>query len=211
MPELDDVLPGLWRWEAEHPEWTEQEGGEDGWDPVVSSWAVRTARGIALVDPLVPDWSAVDALLEAEGGCVGVVRTIHWHQRSIGEAAERYGAGVWAMEPSGDVPRHGQDHVLRNGDELWGGIRAFAVHRDDELALWLPDQAALLFSDVMLRRSDGTLRVCPDSWTVRSGGPGRLRDTLRELTTLPLAHALVCHGPSVTGDGPEAMAAALSS
>src|SRR5947209_12683336 len=91
---VGQILPGLWRFEAVHPEWTEEEGGEDGWEPSVAWWALSLPRGVVLIDPLVEDWDGLDQLTESNGGCLGLVRTCHWHQRSIAEAANRYGAEV---------------------------------------------------------------------------------------------------------------------
>jgi hypothetical protein len=208
MAELErEILPGLWRFSAEHPDWTEEEGGEDGWDPVVAWWATSTSRGLLLIDPLVTDWDALDELVAAHGGCAGVVRTIHWHQRSVAAAGARYNASVWAMPAS--EPREPFDHELPDRGELWDGIQAFALERHDEAALWLPEQAALLFGDAMLRRDDGQLRVCPDSWTQPVGGPDRLRAGLRALTQFPVEHVLVSHGPLVLGGGFEALRAAV--
>lgn len=52
---IGEVLEGLWRFEAAHPDWTEDEGGEEGWDRIVVWWAVTTTRGVLLIDPLVLD------------------------------------------------------------------------------------------------------------------------------------------------------------
>jgi glyoxylase-like metal-dependent hydrolase (beta-lactamase superfamily II) len=204
------ILNGLWCFEAVHPEWTEEEGGEDGWEPVVAWYAVATGRGLLLIDPLVSDWEEIDQMMNEHGGCAGVVRTIHWHQRTVAEAASRYRAEVWAGHPPND-PVRGRplDHEVGDGDELWDGIRAFAMERDDEIALWLPAQAALVFGDAMLRRQTGELRVCPDSWTQPADGPARLRAVLGGLTRLPVEHVLVSHGPLVVGDGFGALRAAL--
>ena len=197
-----EILPGLWRFEATHPEWTEEEGGEDGWDPLVAWWATSTSRGLLLIDPLVADWDALDALLEAAGGCAGTLRTCHWHERSIAQVAARYGTELWsARVPPGTTGASEPDHALQDGDELWDGIHAFAMERADELALWLPAQRALVFGDAMLRRGGGELRVCPDSWTQPDGGPARLRTVLRALEALGAEHVLVSHGPLVLGDG----------
>lgn len=208
-PAGGEVLPGLWQFSAQHPEWTEQEGGEDGWEPLVSWWATSTSRGLLLIDPLVTDWEELDRLVDAHGGCAGVVRTIHWHQRSVSTAAVRYEAPVWAMRPVGAQDRQPLDHALTDRAELWDGIQAFFLKRDDEIALWLPEQAALVFGDAMLRRGRGRLCVCPDSWTQPEGGSVRLRSLLGELGRLPVTHVLVSHGPLRLGDGLEALHAAI--
>jgi hypothetical protein len=208
MARPNEILPGLWRFAASHPDWTEDEGGEDGWDQVVAWWAARTSRGLLLVDPLVADWEALDGLVEAGGGCSGVLRTVHWHQRSVSEAAERYGAGVWAMH--GADERQAFDHTLEHEAELWDGIQAFSLERFDEVAVWLPNAAALLFGDAMLRRTNGRLRICPDSWAQPGGGPGRLRELLGGLARLPVEHVLVSHGPLVLGGGAESLREATS-
>jgi Metallo-beta-lactamase superfamily len=206
---LDEALPGLWRFDATHPEWTEEVGGEEGWDPVVAWWAVATSRGLLLIDPLVLAWNELDWMIGEHGGCAGVVRTIHWHQRSVAQAAERYGAVVWAGPPAEDTQLAPPDHVLRDGEELWDGIQAHSVERADEIAIWLPAQAALLFGDAMLRGATGQLRVCPDSWTQPNGGPARLRVVLGGLAQFPVKHVLVSHGPLVVGDGPESLQVAI--
>jgi glyoxylase-like metal-dependent hydrolase (beta-lactamase superfamily II) len=138
-----------------------------------------------------------------------VIRTCHWHHRSIGEVSSRYKAEVWAKpDPDGD-PDPPYDHGIADGDELLGGLCGTDVERNDEVALWLPEQQALLFGDAMLRRASRELRVCPESWTQPPGGPQRLREILRSLTSLPVKHVLVCHGPLVLGDGEQALRSAL--
>ncbi|HTX32613.1 MAG TPA: hypothetical protein VMD09_14620 [Solirubrobacteraceae bacterium] len=206
---LNQALPGLWRFEANHPDWTEEEGGEEGWDPVVAWWALKQRAGLVLIDPLVADWSELDRLAAEAGGVAGVVRTIHWHQRSCDEVAHRYGCPVWAKPPPKGVPERPFDRAIHDGDELFDGLRATTVERADEIALWLPGQRALLFGDAMLRRADGRLRVCPDSWLQPDAGPGRLRQILKRLAELPAEHVLVAHGPLVLGDGADGLTQAL--
>jgi glyoxylase-like metal-dependent hydrolase (beta-lactamase superfamily II) len=206
---VGEVLQGLWRFESVHPEWTEEEGSEEGWEPDVAWWALAGPSGLVLIDPLVFDWPGLDRLVEDRGGCAGIVRTCHWHQRSIAEAAARYGAAVWAEPPAGDTPSHPFDHPVTAGQELIDGLVAHDVERADEIALWLPAQAALLFGDAMLRTGSGELRVCPDSWLQPDGGPARLRAVLAHLAELPVEHVLVSHGPLVLGDGGASLRAAL--
>jgi hypothetical protein len=57
------IIEGLLRFEALLPDWTEQEGGEDGWEQSVAWWAVAAAGGLVLIDPLVDDWDAIDRLV----------------------------------------------------------------------------------------------------------------------------------------------------
>ncbi|MGO9961796.1 MAG: hypothetical protein ACLP50_38450 [Solirubrobacteraceae bacterium] len=204
-----ETLQGLWQFEAAHPEWTEAEGGDEGWDQIVAWWAVNTSRGLLLVDPLVTDWDQLDRLVGERGGCAGIVRTIHWHQRSIAEAADRYRAAVWAGRPPSAEQLQPLDHALDDGDELWDGIEALSMERADEIALWLPSQAALLFGDAMLRRDAGRLRICPDSWTQPPEGPERLRAVLGALARFQLRHVLVSHGPLALGSGLESLRAAV--
>lgn len=207
----DPILDGLWRVEAIHPEWTEDEGGEEGWEPSVAWWAVATPAGLVLIDPLVADWDPVDGLVAAHDGCAGILRTCHWHQRSVAETAERYGAPVWAKPAPGGTPGRPFDRALADGDTAIGGIVAYDLERDDEVAFWCPEQAALLFGDAMLRRESGELRRCPDSWTQPDGGAERLRTVLTALAErLPARHVLVSHGPLVLGDAAAALAAALA-
>lgn len=206
---VGEVLDGLWRFEALHPDWTEDEGGEEGWEQNVAWWAIDCATGLILVDPLVFDWATVDQLVNDHGRCAGIIRTCHWHQRSIAEAATRYGADVWAKPPPSRVPRHPFDHPAANGQEILGGLLAFEVERTDEIALWLPVQAALIFGDAMVRSDAGELRTCPASWLQPDGGPARLRAVLGGLMELEGEHVLVSHGPLVLGNGFVSIQAAI--
>ncbi len=203
-----EILPGLWRFEALHPEWTDEGGGEEGWEQSVAWWAIAVAPGLVLVDPLVVDWPALDRLVRGHGGCAGIVRTCHWHQRSIAEAAVRYGAGVWAKPPPNGTASDPFDHAVADGELVFDAVRVLDVERADEIALWLPAQAALAFGDAMLRTAAGDLQRCPASWLQPEGGPARLQAVLSGLNRFPVAHVLVSHGPLVLGDGPESLVAA---
>lgn len=200
-----EILPGLHQFTAIHPEWEE---GED-WPPEVAWWTVGTDAGLVLIDPLVTDWPALDALVTAGGGCAGIIRTCWWHERSIAAARERYATEVWAREPSPGAPLRTLDHPVGDGDVLPGGLRAHDVVRDDELGVSLPDRRALAFGDVMVRAADGTLSMCPESWIERAGGHPALRAALAPLLALEPEHVLVSHGPLVLGDASNALAAAL--
>lgn len=218
MPDdaVGEVVEGLWRFVALHPassspEWTAAaDAGEDGWDQLVSWWVVAVPTGLVLIDPLVEDWRALDLSLAERGDCLGIVRTCHWHQRSVAEAASRYGVEVWAKRHPDGGSGYPLDHEIRDQDELFGSLRVLDVERADEIALWLGESETLVFGDAMLRRASGELRICPDSWLQPAGGPARLRALLRGLTALAPRHVLVSHGPLVLGDGLASLDAATS-
>lgn len=149
-------------------------------------------------------------IVSAHGGCAAIVRTLHFHQRTIPEAAARYGAEVWARGTRPGVPAHAFDREVGHGDRLPGGVQAFTTARDDELVLWLPRQRALVCGDVMLRNAEGELSLCPESWVQRAGGYGPLRESLAPLPDLGPEHVLVSHGPLVLGDGATALPRALA-
>lgn len=204
-----EIIQGLWRFAALHPEWTEEEG-EDGWEQSVAWWAVATPGGLVLIDPLIADWDALDALVAAAGGCAGVVRTCYWHQRSIAEVASRYDVPIWARRPPDGQTRHAFDRSVTDHDEIFERLQIIDVERADEVALWLPRQRALVFGDAMIRTAAGELAVCPESWTQPEGGRSRLRSVLAALADFPVEHVLVSHGPLVLGDGVASMRGATT-
>ncbi len=193
------IVKGLWRFEALLRDWTEQEGGEDGWEQSVAWWAVAAGGGFVLIDPLVDDWDAVDSLVAGGGGCTGVVRTCNWHQRSIVDVVGRYDVGVWARSHPDARVGYAFDHAVSDGDELFDGLRAIDVERADEIALWLPRQRALVFGDAMIRTRAGELRVCPESWTQPEGGPTRLRILTRRSLGPPRRACLRVSRPAGLG------------
>ena len=50
----EEVARGVWRWTAVHPEWKE----------IVACAALESGAGTVLIDPLLPEESTADAVLE---------------------------------------------------------------------------------------------------------------------------------------------------
>ena len=184
---MQELAPGLRRWTAFHSHWEEQ----------VASIAVETRDGEVLIDPLEPPSG-----LAAEH----VLLTVYWHVRSTSElGAPR----VWAPTRSAQPLRNRGVEVtdpFRAGDELPGGIRAFATARAAEVAFWLPEARAVVVGDVLLgagakpRPTDAPLRLCPERWLGKATHDD-LRASLAPLLELPVELVLPGHGAPVLGGG----------
>jgi hypothetical protein len=189
-----ELRPGLHRWTAPHPDFEpdpEPDSPAD-WPELVGCVAYQAPVALALIDPLVPDelWPALDRL--ADGRPVTVLTTIEFHRRSRDAVIERYAAST------APVPR---------------GVETIPIPRAGERMFWIPELAALVPGDRLLGGTDGTLRVCPDSWLryLTSGITGpQLRAALRPLLQLPIELVLVSHGEPVLAGGRDALALALA-
>jgi hypothetical protein len=202
---VEEIRPGLLRWTARHPEWTPEQGGPEGWDPEVASYAYAAPDALVLFDPIAPPWDALDPLVERLGP-PHVLITVFWHVRDAPAVLERYdGARLWADSEQAEkiAERTTATDAVDPGAALPGGVEA---HRPRELVFWIPKHRALLAGDVLLG-ANGGVRVMPDSWL----GP-RPRDPFRanmaKLTELPIDLLLLTHG-GVVPDGLAALRAAL--
>jgi thiosulfate/3-mercaptopyruvate sulfurtransferase len=211
MSQLNETLPGIWFWEAPHPDWR----NGDSWEQMVRCWALRSDDGIVLVDPLIRvdldgdgAWASLDALAADHGPVKAVIRTLHSHHRSAALASARYDVAIYARPlPHDELPVHPFDIPTHDRHQLLGGLIAHNVEREDELVLWIPPARALLFSDVGQRR-DGRFELCPEWWVQAPDRWSRLRAQLGDLAAeLAPEHLLVCHGEHQVGDGGELAAA----
>jgi glyoxylase-like metal-dependent hydrolase (beta-lactamase superfamily II) len=143
-----------------------------------------------------------------------VLVTVYWHGRSTRAVAAKR---VWAPSRSAQPLRNRGiqvTDVFRPGDELPGGIRAFATPRVSEVVYWLPDQRALVAGDVLLGAgakpgpTDDALRLCPERWLGKHTHED-LRAALRATLDLPVERVLVSHGKPVLHDGRRALEAVL--
>src|SRR3954462_10052403 len=157
MVEMVDVTEGLWLWRQPHPDWVPDEG----WDPLVASFAVESEGTTLLVDPLAPPpaardvWDRIEALAPR-----AVVIVKPDHVRDVALFVRWYGCHAFGPQLfwRGDVPRT-ELVPVRPGDTLPGGLRACDDGRRAlETPLYLPEQRALVFADA-LTAPEGELRV----------------------------------------------------
>ena len=73
---MRELAPGLWHWQAPHPQWEEGEP----WDPNVSSYAADDGERLLVFDPIAPP---AELLELAAGRDTTVVLTSPWHERDM--------------------------------------------------------------------------------------------------------------------------------
>ena len=194
--EVEQIRGGLWRWTAPHPDWKEN---SEGWERDVGCVYYEGPDAVVLIDPLVPAgeedrfWAALDRDVERANRPVVVLRTVHWHQRSIDEVVAHYPDARFTNAESGPLP---------------AGVEAHRMAKD-ELIFWIPEHRALVPGDVLLGTDDGGVQPCPDSWLPEGTTGEDLRDSLRSLLELPIDLVLLSHGRPVLTNGREVLAAAL--
>ncbi len=188
--DIHDLQPDLWIWRQPHPSWSD--GG--GWDPWVTSVAVRS-RGVSLIlDPLAPPPSERAFWERMTAHAPSVVAILKPdHVRDVALFARWYGARAFGPQlfwPD-DVPSLALE-PLRPGTELPGGLLALDDGRNmQETPLYLPEQRTLVFADG-LTAPDGELRVWRTPWHAK-----RTLPILRELLELPFEQVIVSHGEPV--------------
>lgn len=205
---MAELRPGLWTWTAPHPSWTPEEGGPEGWEQDVRSYAYDADDVLVLFDPMSPPAEITDI---AEGRPVSVLLTTQWHQRSSVDLAVGLGATVHApAEKIEEVEAPALPYRL--GDTLPGGVEPQVGGYLEEATLWIPAHRALVIGDVF-RGGERGFRVQPDSWIAEWIAEGLtsadLRERLRPLLELPVELLLPTHGDPVE-DGREVLARALS-
>lgn len=189
---MEELRPGLWTWSAPHPSWTPDEGGPEGWEREVRSYALDAGDSLVLFDPLV-EVSRVQEL--ANRRPVVVILTCHWHKRSTPELVEQLGAVVHA--PATDTRELGVPATtFAPGDDLPGDVEPQAAAYSDEVTLWIRKHSALVIGDVFLGGERG-FRVQPDSWLAEGLTPDELRERLRTLLDLPIQLLLPTHGDPI--------------
>ena len=205
LPGAREIVPGLWRWTAYHPAWKQD----------VGCVALVSDDELVLVDPLIPDEPAWEALGRAvkgggtSGRSLAVVLTVFWHERSACEVLQRHPAAtLWAdLDESGELACEVTNR-FHPGERLPGGLEAFRTGRARELVLWEPRTGTLIPGDVILGTAGGALTMCPVNWLPDGMGHAGLRKELQPLLVLPIRRVLVSHGEPVLRNAREQLARA---
>lgn len=195
---MEEIAPKLWWWTALHPDWNPEdlEGGE-GWEQIVSSYALATDDTFVLFDPLVEDWDSLDRQVE-EHGPPAILITLFWHARSAQQLLDRYdGTSVWAYEPAAEWigERTRYTTKFNAGDSLPAGIEAIPMPRVAEVAYWLPQHNSVVVGDTILRHGDRAT-LFPATWVARRKQEiiDAAKQSVRELMERSPDRLLLTHG-----------------
>jgi glyoxylase-like metal-dependent hydrolase (beta-lactamase superfamily II) len=203
---MREVVPGVWHWEAPHPEWAGPENEalrrrlapetrNEAARGIVSSFAVDDGERLVLFDPLaVP--REVEGLAAAREAVV--VLTCPWHERDAQRLVERLGAPVFTPRPdegSPDLAWLGSDAQLYSaGDRLPVGVEAFPGRLPSDLVLWIESRRAVVAGDTLVDLGPG-LEI-PVEWLPEGVTRAQVADGLRPLLELPVEVVLATHGGS---------------
>ena len=138
---MRELRPGLWHWEALHPDWSGPENealrerlavtaetpSKAG---VVSSYAIDDGDLVLLFDPLAPPREIVELAADRRPA---IVLTCPWHERDTQSLAERLHAAVFVPPPDEGSPDVAwllasdtvEGHLFSAGGQLPVGVEAF--------------------------------------------------------------------------------------
>jgi len=205
---MRELRPGLWHWEAAHPEWT----ADSDWPQVVSSYAIDDGERLLLFDPIAPP-GEVEELSGTRQ--VVVVLTAPWHERDTRSLVDRLGAPVYVPSPdtqqdlmekfdvtaeqaeggSPDVAwllgGNFEAHTYLAGDRLPFGAQAFPGREHNDLVLWIESHCAVISGDTLVDFGQG-FEIA--SWLRADVTRAQVAEGLRALLRLPVEHVLATHG-----------------
>jgi glyoxylase-like metal-dependent hydrolase (beta-lactamase superfamily II) len=185
MAVMYEVRPGVWHWQAPHPDWKPG----DEWGQNVSSYAIDDGDRLLVFDPIAAP-SEIDAV--ASGREAAIVLTNPWHERDARDLAERLGVPLHVPPPEeGDpVPLPGE--VFSAGDRLRIGVEAFEGFEPNDLVLWVESRRAVVAGDTLVDRGRGV--EIPVEWLREGVTREQVAERLRPLLALPVELVLATHG-----------------
>jgi glyoxylase-like metal-dependent hydrolase (beta-lactamase superfamily II) len=185
-----ELEPGLWWWEAVHPEWTEEDAATEEWGPEVSSYAIDEGHRLLLLDPTALPVPVEALAAERE---VVIVLTCPWHARDTPAIVTRFGASVFSPPPDGPADEVAGAELYRAGDKLRVGVQVFPGMEPNDLVLWIESRGALVAGDTLIDRGKGF--EFPSDWANKGVPAAEILASLQPLLELPVLHVLPTHGP----------------
>ena len=207
---MRELRPGLWHWEAPHPDWKPTEP----WSENVSSYAIDDGERLLLFDPLAVPSELVDLAARRE---TAIVLTAPWHERDSEALVQRLGMPVYAPRPdtAEDLMRKygitaeqagdgspdltwllrenkGEARLYAPGDRLPFGADVYPGREQNDTVLWIESHRAVISGDTLVDFGQG-LALTP-RWLREGVRREQVIEGLRPLLALPVEHVLATHG-----------------
>jgi glyoxylase-like metal-dependent hydrolase (beta-lactamase superfamily II) len=221
---VSELEPGLWHWQAPHPDWRANEP----WEQEVSSYAIDDGERLLLFDPLGVPNEIEELASERE---TAIVLTAPWHERDTENLVEQFGMPVYAAPPdteedlirkfgvsadqvegfvSSDLrwllhEKGGEAHQFLAGDRLPLGVEAFPGWTHNDLVIWVETRRAVIAGDTLADFGRGI--EINTRWLRAGVTREHVAEGLRPLLELPVERLLPTHGAPT---GREALVHALS-
>jgi glyoxylase-like metal-dependent hydrolase (beta-lactamase superfamily II) len=205
-----ELQPGLWHWEAPHPEWRATEP----WSENVSSYAIDDGERLLLFDPLAVPSELEERAADRE---TAIVLTAPWHERDAHNLVERLDVPVYTplpdtaedlmrmygitAEQAGDGSpdlvwllreNKGEARPYSAGDRPLVGVEAFPGQKPNDLVLWIESHRAVIAGDTLADFGEGP-QINP-RWLTADVTREQVVDGLRPLLALPVEYLLETHG-----------------
>jgi hypothetical protein len=187
---IRELQPGLWHWEAPHPDWSPDEP----WGEVVSSYAIDAGERLLLLDPIAPP-SEMDELA-AERETV-VVLTAPWHERDTRSLVEWLGTPVFVPAPDTEDDLMQKFGITReqaaggSPDVAWLISGETGDGESNDLVLWIEQHRAVA-GDTLVDFGRG-LEI-PVGWLREGVTREQVVEGLRPLLDRPVELVLATHG-----------------
>jgi glyoxylase-like metal-dependent hydrolase (beta-lactamase superfamily II) len=185
MQPMLETRPGVYFWQARHPDWEANEG----WEEIVTSYALDDGEQLIVIDPLA---APQDIELLAGKRETSIVLTCPWHARDAANLADRLDARIYLPPPDEGDPSPVDGTVYAAGDDIGLGIEAIRGLEDGDLVLWIAKHSAVVAGDTLIDRGEGL--ILPLDWAARHGDPEAIKQSLRLLLDYPVEVVLPTHG-----------------
>jgi glyoxylase-like metal-dependent hydrolase (beta-lactamase superfamily II) len=205
-----ELRPGLWHWQAAHPQWRPTEP----WSENVSSYAIDDGERLLLFDPLAVPNEITERAAARE---TAIVLTAPWHERDAESLVEQLGVPVYTplpdtaedlmrtygitAEQAGDGSpdliwllreNKGEARPYSAGDRLPVGVEAFPGQKPNDAVLWIESHRAVIAGDTLADFGEGP-QINP-RWLSADVTREQVVEGLRPLLALPVEHLLETHG-----------------
>ncbi len=187
--QLTEIVRNLYGWSSLHPQWKIE----------LNSYALRTAAGVWLVDPLQPAEPVVQQLAEL-GEPVGIFLTNPNHDRDAAWFRRRFKLQIYAHEKAQSDCDTKIDVLVLDGELLPGGLKVLHLPgaSTGEAALYTKmAKGIVLLGDVLIHPSETGLALLPDTYLEDRS---QAIKSLRRLLDLNFQVATFAHGAPLATD-----------